>query len=81
MVLVRLHQLPWQLTCLLLATSASAAILPSNTSTARPDLGDSTLPLAHADANGRKIANVIPLTQGAANSVRCDQSVALDYLH
>lgn len=66
MLLARLHQ---QLTCLLLATPALAAISASNTSTARSDLGP-TLPLAHVDANGRKIADVIPLTQEAADSVK-----------
>ena len=81
MLLARLHQLPWQLIGLLLATPASAAISASNTSTLRPDLGRNTLPLAHADANGRKIADVIPLTQEAVNSVRRDHSVASECLN
>ena len=81
MLLARLHQLPWQLTCLLLATPALAAISASNSSTARPDLGRDTLPLAHADANARTIANFIPLTQEAANSVRRDHSVASHHLN
>lgn len=66
----RLHRLSWQLTCLLFATSATATISPSNTSTARPGWGDGTLPLARAESNGRKIANVIPLTQEAVNSAK-----------
>lgn len=70
MLPARLHPLSWQLTCLLFATSATATISPSNTSTARPGWGGGTLPLARAESNGRKIANVIPLTQEAVNSVR-----------
>lgn len=68
----RLARLPWQLTCLLLAARATADIAPSNTSTARPDVMNGTLPLIHADGVDRTVADLIPLTQQAANSVRGD---------
>ncbi|EOA82931.1 hypothetical protein ACJQWK_04679 [Exserohilum turcicum] len=66
----RLARLPWQLTCLLLAARATADIAPSNTSTARPDVMNGTLPLIHADGVDRTVADLIPLTQQAANSVK-----------
>lgn len=69
MLFARLHHLPWQLTCLLFATVATATITPSNTSTVRPDVIEDTLPLAHAEDDGGKIADVIALTEEAANSV------------
>jgi len=66
LLLARLHR---QLTCLLFATAAAATISPTNSSTARPDLGDVTLPLSHAEADGGKIADLVPLTQQATRSV------------
>ncbi|KAI2478625.1 RING-finger-containing ubiquitin ligase [Pyrenophora tritici-repentis] len=68
LLLARLHR---QLTCLLFATVAAAAasIAPTNTSTARVNLGHGTLPLSHAEGDGGKIADLVPLTQQATRSV------------
>jgi hypothetical protein len=70
MLLARPHPLLWQATCLLFATVSTASISSSNTSTARPNLSDGTLPLADTQADGSKIADLIPLTPEAAKSVR-----------
>ncbi|KAA8615946.1 RING-finger-containing ubiquitin ligase [Pyrenophora tritici-repentis] len=68
LLLARLHR---QLTCLLFATVAAAAasIAPTNTSTVRVNLGHGTLPLSHAEGDGGKIADLVPLTQQATRSV------------
>jgi hypothetical protein len=76
MLLAPLHRLPWQLTCVLFATVSAATISSTNTSTARPNLYDSTLPLADAQGDGTTIAEVIPLTKEAAKSVRQTLRVA-----
>ncbi|KAI4614593.1 uncharacterized protein J4E87_009393 [Alternaria ethzedia] len=71
MLLVRPHRLPSRLACLLFATVATATISSSNTSTARTNLYDGTLPLTNAQGDdGTRIADLIPLTKDAANSVQ-----------
>ncbi|KAL1800922.1 hypothetical protein ACET3X_001264 [Alternaria dauci] len=62
-------RLSWQLMCVLFATVSAATISSTNTSTARPNLYDGTLPLADAQGDGRTIAQVVPLTQEAVKSV------------
>jgi hypothetical protein len=59
----RLQRTPWQLACLLFATTATASVAPSNSSTAGDFQG--TLPLQHADGNQAQMAEVVPLTQRA----------------
>ncbi|KAH7078038.1 hypothetical protein BKA63DRAFT_277513 [Paraphoma chrysanthemicola] len=63
--LARVQRLPWSLACLLLATVATAAITPSNSSTAGGRF-QGTLPLQHADASQGQIAELVPLTREAA---------------
>ncbi|CAN9112645.1 unnamed protein product [Alternaria alternata] len=70
MLLVPPCRLPWQLACVLFATVSAATISSTNTSTARPNLYDGTLPLADAQGDGNTIAELIPLTQEAAKSVK-----------
>ena len=76
MLLVPPCRLPWQLACVLFATVSAATISSTNTSTARPNLYDGTLPLADAQGDGNTIAELIPLTQEAAKSVRQTLRVA-----
>ena len=68
---MRPHRLPSRLAWLVFATVATATISSSNTSTARTNLYDGTLPLTNAQGDdGTRIADLIPLTKDAANSVR-----------
>ena len=69
MLLARLQRLPWQLICLWFASVATAAISPSNTTTARPGFIDGTSDMDHAEGDGGKIADLIPLTEQAASAV------------
>lgn len=70
MLLGRLQRLPWQLTCLLFASVATATITASNTSTAGGRF-QGTLPLKHAEGDQAQIAELVPLTREAAQrSVR-----------
>jgi hypothetical protein len=54
----------------LFATVSAATISFTNTSTARPNLYDGTLPLADAQGDGITIADLIPLTKEATKSVK-----------
>jgi hypothetical protein len=65
MLLSHVQRLPWPLTCLLLATVATASISPSNSSTAGARF-QGTLPLRRADADQAQIAELVPLTREAA---------------
>jgi hypothetical protein len=68
-----------QLTCLLFASVATAAISPSNTSTARPGFIDGTSSMDHPEGDGGKIADLIPLTKQAASAVGLTVSYSYSY--
>jgi hypothetical protein len=67
---MRLSRLQRQLTCLLFASVATASISPSDSSTARPGFIDGTSAMDHAESNGGKIADLLPLTKQATSAVR-----------
>jgi hypothetical protein len=61
-----LQRLPWQLTCLLFATVATALITSSNTVDNTWFAG--TLPLKRVETDRQaQIAELVPLTRGAAS--------------
>ncbi|KAF1921014.1 hypothetical protein BDU57DRAFT_488312 [Ampelomyces quisqualis] len=65
MLLSRLQRLPWQLTCLLFATVATASISPSNASTAIAQF-HGTLPLQEGVGTLAHVADLVPITNAAA---------------
>ena len=65
MLFAQLPRLPWQLTCLLFASVATATITPSNSSTGGGGRFQGTLPLKH-DGEAQQIAELVPLTREAA---------------
>jgi hypothetical protein len=69
MVLSRLQRVSWPLACLWFATCATAAIAPSNSSTAGDFPG--TLALERTDGDQAQLAALVPLTgQASGGTVR-----------